>query len=188
MKEASPRSDLELAEAYNLGLTDLNGKRDGLISRMSSGHDRRLGKMGPVCWAILPASVLTHRASGTRAPAFDELNNHERHGLRYIAIAIEHGRGSISISMATESNGYQPLYYEQALIITDAIHEDRLFRAKDGSIAVTKRKRLGGDVLSHAVDILDVCKETGVEPIPTSPDAPRKASPTPKGAPDPATS
>lgn len=175
MEEAAPRSDLELAEAYNLGIADLNGQPDGLLARRLSGHSRRLGQIGPVCWALLPASVLTHRATGSRAPAFDELHDHERHALRYVAIAIEHGRGSISISMATEANGYQPLYFEQALMLTDAVHEDRLFRANDGRIAVTKRKRLGGDVLSLAVDIMDVCKQTGIEPIPTSPDAPRRA-------------
>jgi hypothetical protein len=172
--EATPRSDAELAEAYNLGLADLNGKPDGLLARKMSGHERRLGKVGPVLWALLPACVQAHRNSGSVAPSFDTLVDHERHALRYIAIAIEHGRASISISMAMSASG-QPLYFEQALMLTDAIEKQRLLRAADGRVVVAGPKWFGKDILGIAVDILEVCNETGIEPIPTSPDAPRRA-------------
>lgn len=175
VKEPAPRDDLELAEAYNLGLADLGGKPDSLIARKMSGQERRLGKVGPVLWALLPASVQTHRKTGSVAPPFDRLDDYERHALRYIAIAIEHGRGGISISMAVEANGYQPLYFEQALMLTDAISKQRLLRAKDGRIVVAGPKWFGTDILGLGVDILEVCKETGIEPIPTSPDVPRIA-------------
>ncbi|MEP6064273.1 MAG: hypothetical protein ABJ246_00415 [Paracoccaceae bacterium] len=172
--EATPRNDEELAEAYNLGLADLGGKPDGLLARKMSGHERRLGKAGPILWALLPACVQAHRNSDSVAPSFDRLVEHERHALRYIAIAIEHGRASISISMAMAANG-QPLYFEQALMLTDAIEKQRLLRATDGRVVVAGPKWFGKDILGMAVDILEVCKETGIEPIPTSPNAPRRA-------------
>lgn len=168
MEQATPRNDLELAEVYNLGLADLRGERNAFLARKLSGHERRLGKTDAICWAILPASVLTHRAAVLDAPSFDKLNDYERHGLRYTAIAIEHGRESISISLAAGHSESHLLYFEQALLLIDAIKLDRLWRAEDGSIVVTGRKRLGGDALHLAVDILDVCKETRIEPIPMS--------------------
>jgi hypothetical protein len=88
VKEPTARDDLELAEAYNLGLADLGGKPDGLLARKMSGQERRLGKVGPVLWALLPASVQAHRKTGSVAPRFDRLDDHERHALRYIAIAL----------------------------------------------------------------------------------------------------